>query len=217
MSEPENFLSRWARRKQEADEPQTDEPIAAAQPPAASGEAVPAPGREEPFDLSKLPAIDSISAETDMRVFMQPGVPPELTRAALRRVWVTDPAIRDFVGLQENDWDFNATGGVAGFGPIGPEHNVGEMVARLFGDGPAKLETSEPLPTNSIASAQPPVPMKKSEVTAAPAAAPSPVSEPLASSTAPEPPVAHEKDIAMQQDERETGPRHGSAMPKVQS
>ena len=46
-----------------------------------------------------LEVIESITADTDIRAFLAPGVPVQLTRAALRRVWETDPAIRDFVGL----------------------------------------------------------------------------------------------------------------------
>ena len=41
-----------------------------------------------------------------------------MTRAALRRAWSTDPAIREFIGLSENSWDFNAPGGGPGFDPL---------------------------------------------------------------------------------------------------
>ncbi len=59
------------------------------------------------FDPASLPPIESINALSDIRAFLAPGVPAALTRAALRRAWVADPAIRDFVGLSENSWDFN--------------------------------------------------------------------------------------------------------------
>jgi hypothetical protein len=29
-----------------------------------------------------------------------------MTVAALRRAWVSDPVIRDFIGIAENQWDF---------------------------------------------------------------------------------------------------------------
>ena len=45
-------------------------------------------------------------------------MPADVTREALRLAWSTDPAIRDFVGLSENSRDFNAPGGVPGFGPL---------------------------------------------------------------------------------------------------
>jgi hypothetical protein len=145
MSEPEDFLTRWSRRKRAAAESESQEPGLAATParesapadPAASAQ--PAAKAEAEFDLSTLPSIDSIGPDTDMSVFMKPGVPASLRHAALRRVWVTDPAIRDFKGLQEYDWDFNSLD-VPGFGELGPDVDVRKMVARLFGDKPKDEE-----------------------------------------------------------------------------
>jgi hypothetical protein len=87
-------------------------------PALSSGprDAVPArtPAIEQPGQLpasnpvaTSLPAIDSIGAGSDIRRFLDPGVPSDLARAALRRAWVADPVIRDFIGLSENSWDFN--------------------------------------------------------------------------------------------------------------
>src|SRR5262245_35359577 len=118
MSDPENFLQRWARRKRETSEvanevapaaPAADSPDAAAvdaEPKARP--AKPSVAAEPAFDSASLPPLESISAETDIRSFLGAGVPPELTRAALQRAWTADPKIRDFVGLAENAWDFNA-------------------------------------------------------------------------------------------------------------
>jgi hypothetical protein len=39
---------------------------------------------------------------------------------ALRRAWTVDPAIRDFKGLQENDWNFNDPNSTPSFGELGP-------------------------------------------------------------------------------------------------
>jgi hypothetical protein len=132
MSEPENFLERWSRRKREA----VEESAPAPQDVKVDGQAEPAPSGEpkqqaadKPFDIASLPSIDSIVADTDVRAFMQAGVPPELTRAALRRAWSSDPQIRDFVGLVENGWDFNDPNAMHGFGPIEPSE-----VARLMGN-----------------------------------------------------------------------------------
>jgi hypothetical protein len=36
-----------------------------------------------------------------------------------RFLW-TDPAIKDFVGMSENGWDFSKPDGVPGFGPLPP-------------------------------------------------------------------------------------------------
>ena len=171
MSEPENFLARWARRKREATEAEQDskpapapEPSplvpakAGAQSEAAESEQTALDSRlrgnerekgsaapdakqlesgEPDFDITKLPAIDSITAATDVRAFLAPGVPPELTRAALRRAWSADPAIRDFIGLSENSWDFNAPDAIPGFGPLQITDELRRQIARMVGSGSA--------------------------------------------------------------------------------
>jgi hypothetical protein len=71
---------------------------------------------DSPFDAATLPPVESIGNGSDIGPFLASGVPADLTRAALRRAWSTDPAIRDFVGLSENDWDFNAP--APGFGSL---------------------------------------------------------------------------------------------------
>jgi hypothetical protein len=145
VSETEGFLSRWARRKRAAAtslEAEIDEAIAASatRAPAptetpAAGEAAQESKADAPtIDLSALPAIESITAATDIRPFLAPGVPVELTRAALRRAWATDPQVRDFVGLAENQWDFTDPSGVPGFGPIGSPDDVRRIVAALLGE-----------------------------------------------------------------------------------
>ena len=63
-------------------------------------------------DAASLPPIGSIGAASDIRPFLEPGVPQDLARAALRRAWTVDPAIRDFVGLSENFSDINASDAV---------------------------------------------------------------------------------------------------------
>ncbi len=70
-------------------------------PPNAAGRqvAVAEPGVTASSGSS---AVDPISPATDLAAFLKPGVPVELTRAALRRAWISDPAIRDFVGLSED-------------------------------------------------------------------------------------------------------------------
>jgi hypothetical protein len=75
----------------------------------------------ELVDLASLPPIESIGAGSDVRAFLTPGVPADLARAALRRAWSAEPAIRDFIGLSENSWDFTAPDGVPGFGSVTEE------------------------------------------------------------------------------------------------
>ena len=70
------------------------------------------PATEFLLDLANLPPIESIGSGSDIRPFLALGVPAGVTRAALRRAWSTDPAIRDFVGLSEDSWDVNEPDGV---------------------------------------------------------------------------------------------------------
>ena len=86
MSEPEDFLARWSRRKREreadaAAEAETCSRGAnrraeadigrtmqrAARPGGRSGLATPEPE----FDLASLPSIESITAATDIRAFLR--------------------------------------------------------------------------------------------------------------------------------------------------
>jgi hypothetical protein len=111
MSEPENFLARWSRLKREAALAQSDraEHAPVAVPPVASASPVTA------FDSGTLPPIELIDAATDIRPFLDASVPEDLTRAALRNTWSADPAIRDFIGIAENQWDFNDPASIPGF------------------------------------------------------------------------------------------------------
>ena len=105
--------------------------------PTAAPEASDQPPPAEPPDLAdivaQLPPIEEITAATDIRAFLAPGVPSELRLAALRRAWSTDPAIRDFIGLAENQWDFNAPDGVPGFGSLIDPDQVRRLLAKVVG------------------------------------------------------------------------------------
>ena len=83
--------------------------------------------------MTSLPSINSITLDTDIRAFLQAGVPEELKRSALRRAWATNPAIRDFIGIAENQWDFNDPNGIPGFGPLRDTDNIPMLVAQAQG------------------------------------------------------------------------------------
>jgi hypothetical protein len=142
----EQFLARWSRRKQEAKaghaEPSSEEPAAADE--SASCDRGAAEGIPPETELSNLPPIESIDAVTDVRAFLGEGIPQELSRAALRRAWSADPAIRNFVGLAENAWDFNDPRAMPGFGPLEySAEEVDELVRRIVG---IAVETAESHP-----------------------------------------------------------------------
>jgi hypothetical protein len=150
MNDPENFLSRWSRRKRQGGAQPGRQ---ASAPPERNdrGEAVNPPCDDEkspgtPGDVSSLPPIEAIGADTDISAFLQKGVPSALRHAALRRVWSADPAIRDFMGPNENFWDAAGPDGIRGFGALDPNLDVKRMVSELFGEiepAKAKPETSE--------------------------------------------------------------------------
>ena len=144
MSDEESFLARWSRRKRGAAPNTREQPKPKTADGGAQSEASAAapPGTtQSPFDPASLPPIESIGAGSDIRAFLAAGVPAELTRAALRRAWSADPTIRDFIGLSENSWDFNAPGGVPGFGSV-----TAEEVRRLLAQGVAEPEAADPAP-----------------------------------------------------------------------
>jgi hypothetical protein len=157
----ENFLQRWSQRKRAAKMRPPDEtkpPEAAKADAGAPPSDTTTPVPDLPtFDLATLPPIESITATSDIRAFLAPGVPEELSRAALRRAWSVDPAIRDFIGLAENQWDFTKPDGVPGFGSLELTPEIRRMVAQLFGDAPksapsqrsASSETNESIAENS--------------------------------------------------------------------
>ena len=147
MSDPKDFLARWSQRKLN---PPEEEPAPAekASPPAAGKDAAANAPPDPEFDITTLPSLESIGSNSDIRAFLQRGVPASLTHAALRRAWSADPAIRDFIGLSENSWDFNAPNSVPGFGSLNAEE-VRQAAARFFasltettGQTPAELPES---------------------------------------------------------------------------
>jgi hypothetical protein len=152
MSEEENFVARWSRLKRKNAQEQKAPPDA---PPAeargGSGKAGTSSSKQEreeaaPFDVSQLPSVESLTANSDIRAFLQSGVPAELTKAALRKVWTTDPAIRDFIGIAENQWDFTDPTAIPGFGPLQEGDDVAKLVAQAMGKlEPATQPDGEPV------------------------------------------------------------------------
>ncbi len=126
---PGGFLSRWSRRKRRgkprlrggaapllseqrvpteetdravAGTPATEQDLAPgataalATLPANSEGAAPGP--------PELPSIESLSEDSDYSVFMNEGVPEDLRRLALRKLWRLTPGVRD--GLDDYDDDY---------------------------------------------------------------------------------------------------------------
>jgi hypothetical protein len=54
-----------------------------------------------------LPSIEELNAASDYTPFLAQGVPEALTRAALRKLWLSDPVLANLDGLNDYDEDFN--------------------------------------------------------------------------------------------------------------
>jgi Protein of unknown function (DUF3306) len=158
------LLSRWSRRKRGA--------IAVVEATNSRGQSAPSGGREDSrpcnadpirsaagqtvstSDLPSLVPLEAIGAETDIRAFLAAGVPPELARAALRRAWLSDPKIRNFVGLADYDWDFNAPGSMAGFGILDASDQAERELARLLRQAVAVTTGETPVSPTPIGELQ---------------------------------------------------------------
>lgn len=132
--EGEGFLGRWSKRKAQArvqPEVDADDPSAV---DARQAPEKPEPSKtEEPvFDLSSLPSLEEITAQTNLADFMRKEVPAALRNAALKKAWALDPVIRDYVNpAMEYAYNWNAPGGVPGNGPIESGFEaLQEMVAK---------------------------------------------------------------------------------------
>jgi len=203
MSE-EEFLARWSRRKREARAEPAKPAVAPPTPPAEVKD------DESEIDLSSLPSIDEINAATDITAFLRKGIPPELGRAALRRAWAADPAIRDFVGLAENAWDFNDPTAMPGFGPLDcSSEELAALVERIVG---GVREAGQSLPEASIETADSSAQLHQADVPA-----PSDVTEAPAETERPTIPVAVQPAVAEGPADipEPVRPRtHGGALPR---
>jgi hypothetical protein len=217
----EEFLARWSRRKREA-KVAADAPApaqTAETPNPASPVTAEVPANAE-LDLSSLPPIDSITAATDVTAFLRQGIPQDLSRAALRRAWAADPAIRDFVGLAENAWDFNDPHAMPGFGPLDySDEQLGALVDRIVGGvrGAAdSLTTAIPEQKDASPSAdsnhEPLLESRASETVADLSPA-----EEISSDEPPSAPAAVQPEAPQSVESDQTSPRrrtHGSALPR---
>jgi Protein of unknown function (DUF3306) len=163
MTEREDFLTRWSRLKKagaatssdphasasgQATAASTADATATATANAAAGAA------STTFDIASLPPIESLTAQSDIRPFMQAGVPAQLQKAALRAAWAADPAIRDFIGIADSQWDFNDPAAMPGFGPLEGTENAQLFAQRAaqLRTGPATLPTVTQRPTQPAGS-----------------------------------------------------------------
>ena len=145
----EGLLSRWSRRKLQAERAKrtAGSPSAPISPTEETAPGVPEnsarlEGRDagalpelSAEELVRLPDVEDLTAASDLTQFLRKGVPKALRNAALRRMWTLDPAIRDYLGeAREYAYDWNTPDGVPGSGPLLASDDVEAMVRRVIGD-----------------------------------------------------------------------------------
>lgn len=102
MPADENFLSRWSRRKIEAGDPArppAPEPVDVAAAPATAAPSV------APEERPPLPAVESLTPESDFAPFMAPEVDGDLRRQALKTLF-SDPRynVMDMMDVYVDDY-----------------------------------------------------------------------------------------------------------------
>lgn len=128
MSDDKNLLSRWSQRKlavrrgEALDDRPADsadislvdplaDPLAdrLADPLADVGADALSPGDAPPSEPEApvLPSIETLDAQSDYTVFMAKNVPEMVKRAALRKLWTSDPVLANLDGLNNYDEDYN--------------------------------------------------------------------------------------------------------------
>lgn len=154
----EDFLHRWSRRKAKARR-EGAEPV-----PAAEGEepAAAEQGSEpKAIDPADLPDIESLTKDSDFKVFMQKGVPAHLRTLALRKLWRLNPALANLDGLIDYGEDFTDAARIVPNLKTAYEAGKGfakrvEKVERVIDDDPAKAPLQAPEARTSAAPEQRP-------------------------------------------------------------
>lgn len=103
-------LNRWSQRKLAArrgaeDAGENGQPSApeGAEAPTPAADAATAADEQTPV----LPPIDELTAESDYTVFLGKNVPEAITRAALRKLWLSDPVLANLDRLNDYDEDYS--------------------------------------------------------------------------------------------------------------
>lgn len=145
--ERDGFLSRWSRLKREGPAPEPARPPLSPAP-IETGPALPE-GKSLEELIAELPRIEDLVPGQSLGAFMHHWVPATLRNAALRRMWLLDPAISGYVDpALDYAYDYNTPGAVVGFGPMQASSDqireVGEMFDRALG-----VDTNRPGDTAS--------------------------------------------------------------------
>lgn len=108
----ESVAGRWSRLKQDARASGESEPDAATDEQAddAPASVPPTDATDQDDVVAALPPIESLTADSDFKPFLDRAVPAELRRLALRKLWLSDPVFANLDGLNDYDDDFRTLG-----------------------------------------------------------------------------------------------------------
>lgn len=110
--------------------------------------------------IADLPDIESLNKDSDYTPFMQKGVPQDLMKAALRRLWLSDPIFANLDGMNEYDENYRLidraitladTNYQVGKGFITEEDEAKEAAALAEAEDAANEQGGEVADTDSVA------------------------------------------------------------------
>lgn len=110
MSGGDSFASRWSKRKQAVAEQEAE----VEQPEVEVVEAEIEPEKTDEEILTELNLIDpdEMKAGDDFSAFMDSAIPQRLRNRALRKLWLTNPALANLDMLVDYGDDFTDKGGI---------------------------------------------------------------------------------------------------------
>jgi len=170
VTDEQDFIRRWSRRKQAARhdpgagdrQPAEEPPVEIEETKTGESEATASSDSSDTGESAEtgkaaieLPEIDSLSADSDFTPFMKAGVPKEIRNRALRKLWRVNPAFGHLDGLNDYDGDFtDAATVVKGLKTL---YKVGRGFLKDPADEPVAEPPPEPADDEPVAAEVPDV------------------------------------------------------------
>jgi len=147
----ENFLSRWSRRKRSEPERRDAEDRRVSEEMAVERGLPPAPAEPPPLKApADLPAIESLTPESDFSRFMRPDVPVASRSAAMKKLFA-DPHFNVMDGLDTYIEDYTRPDPI----PVAMLRDLAQSrMLKLFDDVEEEGKTADAPATGTAAEAQ---------------------------------------------------------------
>ena len=130
-------MAKHRRRNLTNQEPVKEDPNSVADSSATN----PDKGQSEQAKTA-LPPVETLHAKSDFTPFLKEGVPSLLKRAALRKLWKSDPTLANLDGLNDYDEDFVKMG-------IGKVVKTAYTISQKFIETKEELTPKEPKETDT--------------------------------------------------------------------